>query len=383
MKSTRNHNNEMRILGQFILLLCFISCSNKSNGRFWGALEEMGYPMQADSVNLVEMDESVFGEAIPLKGEYVIIDPIIMPAEMQAFIKDDLFFLKHLERQGGEPSLHVLKLPSMDVVAELAKRGNGPAEVIDTRLIQTTDSDKYCFIHDVNKDLLYYIDKEFKFHPFHRNIVPENAKGINIGSEGAVHLGENDFLFTQMADNGMGIIKIDFSDMMAKGIINLNCSDDLDRSWEADWTCFVGISCSNLDSRRLAYAYNYYHRILFSDFDGKNIKVVQFKEQEPFKTPGMWEHMNTGQDVFYYQTAFGSSNYAYFVYKGSSFADKQELPVYLEQWTWDGKPVKRFELEKGMYPLGGCVDEKTSTLYLLDVTKDDFIYKVQMEGEIL
>ena len=97
----------------------------------------------------------------------------------------------------------------------------------------------------------------------------------------------------------------------------------------------------------------------------------------------MWEHMNTGQDVFYYQTAFGSSNYAYFVYKGSSFADKRELPVYLEQWTWDGKPVKRFELEKGMYPLGGCVDEKTSTLYLLDVTKDDFIYKVQMEGEIL
>ena len=53
----------MKILGQFILLLCFISCSNKSNGRFWGDLEEMGYPMQADSVNLVKMDESVFGEA--------------------------------------------------------------------------------------------------------------------------------------------------------------------------------------------------------------------------------------------------------------------------------------------------------------------------------
>ena len=370
----------LNLLSGSLLLSSFNSCvvESKQNSAAWDAMD---YPAPADSINLVKMNESVFGKPIPLKGEYVTIDPIIMPAEMEAFIKDGFFFLKHLEKSNGEPSLHVMKLPSMNVITELAKRGDGPAEVLDTRLIQTTDSDKYCFIHDVSKDLLYYIDKEFKFHPFHRNIVPQNVPGSKIGSEGAIHLGNEKFLFTQWADVGTGIIQMDFSDMMAHGVINLVCSDDLDRKWPADWSCFLGKACSTLKGRRLAYAYNYYHRILFSDFDGKNIKVVQFKEQDSFNSNDMWDHMNTGKDVFYYQTAFGSSNYAYFVYKGSSFADKRELPVYLEQWTWDGKPVKRFELEKGMYPLGGCVDEKASTLYLLDVTKDDFIYKVQMGND--
>ena len=37
-----------------LILVCFASCTHKNNnGRFNGALEEMGYPMQADSVNLI------------------------------------------------------------------------------------------------------------------------------------------------------------------------------------------------------------------------------------------------------------------------------------------------------------------------------------------
>ncbi|MDY3068384.1 MAG: hypothetical protein SOR57_01720 [Parabacteroides sp.] len=76
-----------------ILLICFTSCGfTNNNERFWGALEEVGYPKQADSVNLVEMNESVFGKPILLKGEYMPIELIIKPFEMQVFIKDNLFF---------------------------------------------------------------------------------------------------------------------------------------------------------------------------------------------------------------------------------------------------------------------------------------------------
>ena len=127
-----------------MILVCFASCTHKNdNGRFWGDLEEMGYPMQADSVNLVKMDESVFGKAISLKGEYIPIEPLIKPAELEAFIKDSLLFLKHLGQKEGEPLLQVLKLPSLEVVAELAKRGNGPEEVIDIRLIESHDESFY------------------------------------------------------------------------------------------------------------------------------------------------------------------------------------------------------------------------------------------------
>ncbi len=372
----------MKNINLYILfiLVCFASCTHKNdNGRFWGSLEEMGYPLQADSVNLVEMDESVFGEAIPLKGEYIPIEPLIKPAELEAFIKDSLLFLKHLEQREGEPSLHVLKLPSLEVVAELAKRGDGPAEVMDIRLINTRDNDKYCLVLDVNKNLLYTVDKDFKFHPYHRNISPKNMREVAIGSSGSIYLGEDKFLFPQMADDGMGIFQMDFSDMMAKGIINLNCSDDLDRVWPTDWTCFTGKLYANLEKKRLVYVYNYYHRVLFSDLDGKNVKVIQFKEQDSFRSPGMWEHMNKHEDTYYYRSAFGSSDYAYLEFQDSSI---EGGPVYVEQWTWDGEPVKRYVLEKEMYPYSGCVDEKNSAMYLFDVLQDDFIYKVQMEGVI-
>ena len=39
-------------------------------------------------------------------------------------------------------------------------------------------------------------------------------------------------------------------------------------------------------------------------------------------------------------------------------------------------------LEKEMYPYSGCIDEKNSVMYLFDVLQDDFVYKVQMEGEV-
>ena len=125
----------VKLLASVLLLGCLASCGERNNnGR-------------------------VFGKAIPLKGEYIPIDPLIKPAELEAFVKDSLLFLKHLEQREGEPLLHVFKLPSLEVVAELAKRGNGPAEVMDIRLINTQDSDKYCFVHDVNKNLLYAVDK--------------------------------------------------------------------------------------------------------------------------------------------------------------------------------------------------------------------------------
>ena len=370
----------VKLLASVLLLGCLASCGERNNnGRFNGALEEIGYPMQADSVNLVKMDESVFGEAILLKGEYIPIEPLIKPAELEAFVKDSLLFLKHLEQREGEPLLHVFKLPSLEVVAELAKRGNGPAEVMDIRLINTQDSDKYCFVHDVNKNLLYAVDKNFKFHPSYRNIAPKNTSGISVGSSGTIHLSKEKFLFPQRADDGMGIFQMDFSDMMAKGIINLTCSDNLDRVWPTDWTCFTGKLYANLEKKRLVYVYNYYHRVLFSDFDGKNVKVIQFKEQDSFRSSGMWEHMNKHEDTYYYRSAFGSSDYAYLEFQDSSI---EGGPVYIEQWTWDGEPVKRYVLEKEMYPYSGCIDEKNSVMYLFDVLQDDFIYKVQMEGEV-
>lgn len=371
----------LRLLLISVLSIGLVSCGRRGDGRFFGAMEEVGYPAPADSLNLIEVDESVFPEVVPMKGAHIEIEPVIKPMEMSAIVKDDLMFVKHLEEREGEPSLHVFRLPGMELVASMACRGNGPGEVMDIRISASVDPDKYCFIYDVNKHFLYYVDKNLKVHSYKRDIVPKNTGEIGLSSNEVIHRGGDRFIFGQMADNGTGLFEMDFKDMIAKGLIDLNCTETFGRSWEDNnnWCAFLGRLCSNPSLRRLVYVYNNYHRVVFSDYDGKDIKVIQFKEQDHFRSKGYWEHMNFGEDTFYYQTAFGSSRYVYFVYKGEVF-DKPEMPTYLEQWTWGGEPVRRFLLEDGVYPLGGCVDDKNQTLYLLDVNNDDFIYRVQMDG---
>ena len=133
------------------------------------------------------------------------------------------------------------------------------------------------------------MDKKLNFSPFYKDkIIPENAGGIKIGSEGIVHLGDSNFLFPQMADDGMGIFEMNLSDKIAKGRIKLNCSDNIGAVWAPYWSCYLGNLCSNQTNRCLAYAYTFYHRILFADFKGDNIKVVQFEEQAPFQSKDSW-----------------------------------------------------------------------------------------------
>lgn len=362
----------------YLLLNAMMSCRNRNaDSHFFGALEEVGYPVLLDS-NVVLMDESVFKEAEILKGEYVEIEPIIKPEELTAIIKGDYLLIKHLEQAVDAPLLHILKLPAMELVAELAKKGNGPDEFLDIRLIETTDEDKYCFIYDLPTGKICYIDKKFKLHLYQKKNTLENMSEISLG-ENMIHVNDQKFLIEQRADDGAGLFFLDFNSMIVKGVINLNCSSNLNRNWADDWTCFLGNLCFNSRKKRFAYTYDFYHRVIFADIDGNNQKIIQFEEQDPFKSNDMWEHMNTGKDTYYYICSFISSNFAYFVYRGSNFDDEPNPTLYLEQWTWDGEPVKRYELEKGLYPLGGCVDEVNSTIYLLDKTKDDFLYRVKME----
>ena len=105
-----------------VLSIGLVSCGRRGDGRFFGAMEEVGYPAPADSLNLVEVDESVFPEVVPMKGAHIEIEPVIKPMEMSAIVKGDLMFVKHLEKQEGEPSLHVFRLPGMELVASMACR---------------------------------------------------------------------------------------------------------------------------------------------------------------------------------------------------------------------------------------------------------------------
>ena len=369
----------LRIVLISVFSVALLSCAERRwDGRFDGYLSEIGYPSPADSLNLVEMDESVFKQTIPLKGERILVDLVIKPSELEGFVRDGYLFLKHLEQREGEPMLHLLRLPDLEVVASFMKRGNGPGEVLDLRVIPAEDSINYCFLQDLQTDKAYVLDKNLKVHPYQQDLAPKNLKGEDIHIRScAIHDQADRFILEQWADDGAGLFAMDYSDSTVVGLVNLSCMDDLGRVWDADWTCYVGGTAGDPKKRRLVYYYTYYHRLLFSDYDGKNARVIQFKEQEPFRSKDMWVHMNTGEDQLYYKAAIPSSRYVYLVYKNGFKEDP--VPVYLEKWTWDGEPVCRYLLEDGIYPYGGCVDEKDSTLYLLDIRNDDFIYRVRLD----
>lgn len=360
----------------FLSVLLIISCEGKKKSdSYWGSTSQLEYPLVNDS-NIVITDQSIFGETELLKGEQQILDLIIKTSELDIIRKDNYLLIKHLGKNQGEPLLHILEAQSLNVIAGLANRGDGPDQFTDIRLIETNEPNKLCYIMDMNKDAITYVDKKFKIHPYHTCIIPKNMKAVHY-SEGSKYIGNKTFLFNLWADDGYSLFSLNFNDSIAKGVMDLA----FDKKSQTYASAYLGESCSNLKKKRLAYAYGYYHRVVFSDLNGEDQTIIQFEEQEPFRSTSEWEHMNTGKDIGYYVGCFGSSDYVYFIYRGHDWADEtfnQSPVLFLEQWTWKGEPVKRYQLEKGMNVNAGCVDEENQMLYLLDKSKDDFLFKFQL-----
>lgn len=362
----------MRIVAYFctivILAVLVMGCgrkkSEKPQAATWSLFSGVDYP-EVPEESVVQLNKSDFATGKILSIEQIPLDMMIENRELRMYIKGDYLLFKHLEMRKGAYLLHVVSVPDYKVVATLCPFGEGPGEFTDIRVIPTEETDKLCYIRNLNKNQLFYLSLSLEL------IECGKLRGISdfflVANEN-VYLGNNTMLVGLGAGDGMGVCAVNQKDSTVRGIIPFHFAEG------ANWFFYIGELAHSFLKKRGAFAFTYHDRLAFFDFDGKNIKMVRFGNQT-LKTT------SSPENPIYYYDCFASDKYVYAVYRESVNDADRRNPYYLEQYDWDGNPVVRYQLpaERGLYT--GCATANDSVIYLIDYYEDNFLHKVVVEKD--
>ncbi|GHT58769.1 hypothetical protein AGMMS50239_03970 [Bacteroidia bacterium] len=315
-----------------------------------------------DSGEVIYNDKTAFGKVIELKGERIFTDSMMDPRVSGMLLKEDKLVFQY----DSDPPFVLFQLQAMSFVAQKGKRGNGPDEFIFPRLVPTTDKNLICYILELTNRKLYTLDNHNQITCY-----PFKLSDSGVGSEmPLVNVGKDEFMYVESSFNGKSVFRtIKTNDSIySKEIYNLNLKPDLD-----SWVPYIGDFAVNVSKNRMVYAYKYYKIISFMDLDANNVKTINFKQSE-FDEATL--HVADGLDlnVTHYFGVCGQSDYIYFIYSGRKPSEtwKEETSnCYIEQYDWDGNPIRKFRLDHfGRF----VVDEKNKRLYLSNPREDDPIY---------
>lgn len=357
----------MRIVAYFcvitiisgLLIGCGRKQSDKSQVPAWSLFSGVDYPEVPDN-GVVQLNKSDFATGKILSIEQIPLGMTIKNRELMMHIKGDYLLIKHLEMRKGAYLLYVVSLPDYKVVAELAPFGEGPDEFTDIRVIPTEEADKLCYIRNLNKNQLFYLSTSLELKECGKLV--EVSDFVNCAG-GNLYMGNNNMLVNLGADDGMGVCAVNQKDSTVRGIIPFHFEEG------ANWFFYIGELAHSFLKKRGAFAFTYYDRLAFFDFDGKNIKMIRFGNKS-LKTT------SSPENPIYYYDCFGSDKYVYAIYRESANDSDQSHPCYLEQFDWNGNPVARYLLPEGRGFFAGCTTDNDSVIYLIDYYEDNFLHKV-------
>ncbi|MDR1055037.1 MAG: TolB-like 6-bladed beta-propeller domain-containing protein [Prevotellaceae bacterium] len=216
--------------------------------------------------------------------------------------------------------------------------------------------------------------------PYPFSFSPLSKKALYSDKE-IMNLNLHDFIYAETTPVGKSIFRTTAADdsVYVKEIYNLG----LDPKMKSGFS-YIGDFVANVKQNRMAYAYKYFKIIKFMDLDAQTVRTVNF-EKEEFDEGSM--HIADGLDnnVTHYWGACAGERYVYFLYSGRSpvvlYRERQRQKekykpyIYVEQYDWNGNPVRKYKLDRWGY---FTVDESNNKLYLLSTHDDDPLFVFQL-----
>lgn len=361
----------MRMVAFFFAIFVFFGLltgctqrSEKSEAPTWSLFSGVNYPEMSED-RVVQLNKSDFPTGKISSIEQIPLDLIMENRELGMYIKDNYLLIKHLEMREGAYLLYVVSLPDYKIAAKLAPFGEGPGEFTDIRLIPTAETDKLCYIRNINKDQLFYLSPSLELKECGNLVKISNF--LNCAGKN-VYMGNNNMLVELGAGDGMGICTVNQKDSTVRGIIPFHFAE------KAGWYFYMGELAHSFIRKKGAFAFTYHDRLAFFDFDGKSIKMIRFGNNS-LKTT------TSPNNPIYYYSCFSSDKYVYAVYRQSKNDSDRSNPYYLEQYDWDGHPVARYRLPEDRGFFTGCTTGNDSVIYLLDYYEDNFLHKVVLSKD--
>ena len=346
----------MKVIITTIILLTVISgCKNNRSSS--------GPDAEPDDLITGEfkLDDTAFGETIELIGTNISTDAIFTPIESQLAVSDSILILKN-SAQANTHIIHILELPDLKSIGKIGSPGRGPFEFLFPQLVKSTDTSAITYIHELTTGKMYKLTKKYSLQEVYSPFKPLLGSVEN----GIVNISTDEYLYVDISLNETRIGRIKHENTINQN----NKTDILDISFNPQvkmHQAYQGNLCANSSKNRLVYTYRYYKRVVFSDIYGENIRTILFPGKEydvrTYEVPD-----GADLNVTHYYDAIAGDEYVYLKYSGREpryvreEIEKGVYYMYLEQWDWNGNPLKRYQLDQqGAI----AIDEKNGKIYLV------------------
>ena len=311
-----------------------------------------------------------FGETIELSGEQIEADTVIFKVgETEMIVKDDILVVKN----GGEHMFMFFQLPEFKFLGYGGKRGGGPDEFNFPELVPTTDPELLCYVLESTNQKLYSVNKnrEIRLYDFPFT----KAKQQLFSDKQVINIDPDDFVYVETSDTGKSIFR---SERIGDSISNREVYNLALNPKRKGWANYIGSFAAHPEQNRMVYAYKYFKILKFMDLEAKTIKTINF-EKEEFDESSNYRINGMDENVTHYWKICGQEDYVYLLYSGRKpvevmrDASKKDYYIYVEQYDWNGNPVRKYKLDQWGY---FTVDEKNKVIYLTSTNHDDpfFVY---------
>ncbi len=315
-----------------------------------------------------------FGEIIELKGKHLTADTAIFKLrEPNVILRDGKMVVKNL---GGDGPVLLFNYPGLEFIAYRGRFGNGPDEFHYPELVSTNDPNLLCYLFELSNEKLYKMDRSGTLT---HSVFPwKKTDGSHFSQKSDIkNIGVDEFMYVDNSKTGKSIFRayLENDSAHTQEVMSLNLNPK-----RKGWGNYVGDFGINPAKNRMVYAYKYFKILKFMDMDAKTIKTINF-EKEEFDEGTLSLADGMDNNVTHYWGMSAQDDYVYCLYSGrtpmvvSRENAKGEHYIYVEQYDWNGTPIRKFKLDQWGYFF---VDEKTDKLFLLCHYEDDPFFEFQL-----
>ena len=372
-----NNNTKMNIVYKisFILVAVIITLSCNS-----GKKQTDPQPTTQDSIQVKQSelppleagvveykDDEAFGEVVELEGRQFVPDSFIFrPRNAKVVVKGKYLVMRvDVFSQDLHPFI-IFDYPAMTYVTEVGKYGNGPDEFIFGDIIPTTDPNCLCYLMEITRDKLYKLTRKGEIVPYPYSFKRNSTSKENF-KECIHNIGKDDFIYTDKSKSGRSIFRSypEGDSIVCKELYDLNIDKKI-----KDPFLYVGNLAINGRKNRMVYAYKQYKKLKFMTIDASIVKELNYKTS---KLDEQTLHTALGLDnsITHYWGITGGENFVYCVHSGRipSDMDADWGYIYIEQYDWNGNPIKKYKLKDFFGKI--YVDEERRTILGINPNHDD------------
>ena len=360
---------------QFFCYFVFISCcviSGCNNSRRSGEVQiveselpsvevRMLNPLEEGEVTFSEKD---FGKIIELTGQTHELNELFTVSSSEMVIKGNMLFLNNRLPNGD--NISVYRLPEFEFIRSIARTGRGPGEFKYIHIFKAESDSIYIYLYEMMGDKLFYVNKNLEIKEILSQSRSSSSTSFSLKEYQTLY--DSVFVYVNSTSTGKAIFKqIIHKDTISDvQIYNLAFSTRY-----KGWASYTGDFGVNAMDSRMVYAYKYFKRLLFVDTKTGKMRNLIFNEMDV----EIKDNIGTlGPDnVTYYWGMSVNNDYVYSLYSGrtpikvKSENDRGIHYIFVEQYDWNGNPIRKFKLDNWGY---FCVDEERGKIYLLSTTAE-------------